>query len=70
MWALWGTWSAQAVLSPPPSQPKQEREAPGKDNISSILAVMLREVWMEGLSCLPPFSLPKGRTSMVALVLG
>ena len=70
MWTPRGTWSAQEALSPPPPWPKQEREAPGKDNISNIPAAMLHEVHMEGLFCLLPLSSSKGTTAVVAHVLG
>ena len=69
MWTLQGTWSAQAALSLPPQWPKQEQEAPGKDSIRNIPAAMLHQVRMEGLLHLNPFSLPKGTTALVALVL-
>ena len=49
MWMLRGMWSAQAALLPPPPRPKQEREAPEKDNTNNIPATTLCEVRVESL---------------------
>ena len=66
MWALRGTRSAQAALSPSPPRPKQEREAPEESNISSIAAVILHDVRMKRLFHLYLFPSPKGTNAVVA----
>jgi hypothetical protein len=44
VWTLRGTWSAQAASLPPPLRPKQEQEAPEKDNTNYIPTTPPHEV--------------------------
>ena len=70
MWALQGTPSTQAALSPPPPRQMQEREAPEESSISNTPVVMLHEVRMKGLSRTYLFFSLKGTVTLVALSLG